>query len=65
MSPSGSTGSIRPLPADDDSREYVERLEEQADSNEESLPSGDDLAGELEAFLREQQGTDGDESQAG
>ena len=51
--------------ADDESREYVERLEEQADSNEELLPSGDDLAGELEAFLREQQGSDGDESQAG
>ena len=51
--------------ADDESRDYVERLEEQADSNEESLPSGDDLAGELEAFLREQQSSDGDESQAG
>lgn len=42
--------------ADDDSREYVARLEQQADSTEEMLPSGDDLAGELEAFLREMDG---------
>ena len=34
---------------------YVRRLEEQYDS-EEPLPSGDDLAAELEAFLREQRG---------
>ncbi len=39
--------------SDDESREYVERLEGQVDSNEDMLPSGDDLAGELEAFLRE------------
>lgn len=47
--------------ADDDSRDYVARLEQQADSNEEMLPSGDDLAGELEAFLREMEtpGTSG------
>ncbi len=38
--------------ADDESREYVERLERQADSDEDMLPSGDDLAAELEAFLR-------------
>lgn len=45
--------------ADEESREYVQRLERQVDSNEELLPSGDDLAAELEAFLREQQsGTD-------
>jgi proteasome assembly chaperone (PAC2) family protein len=53
--------------ADDESREYVARLEQQADSNEELLPSGDDLAGELEAFLREQSeeddgGADGGDS---
>jgi len=40
--------------ADDESREYVERLESQVDQVEELLPSGDDLAGELEAFLRDQ-----------
>ena len=34
---------------------YVRRLEEQFDA-EEPLPSGDDLAAELEAFLREQRG---------
>jgi hypothetical protein len=32
---------------------YVRRLEEQFDA-EEPLPSGDDLAAELEAFLRDQ-----------
>ncbi|HEX7094529.1 MAG TPA: PAC2 family protein, partial [Acidimicrobiales bacterium] len=37
---------------------YVRRLEEQYDA-EEPLPSGDDLAAELEAFLREQR--DGDD----
>ena len=36
---------------------YVRRLEEQHDA-EEPLPSGDDLAAELEAFLREQRGDD-------
>ena len=40
--------------ADDESRDYVERLERQVDSNEDFLPTGDDLAAELEAFLREQ-----------
>lgn len=40
--------------ADDDSREYVERLERQVDTDEELLPTGDDLAAELELFLREQ-----------
>lgn len=40
--------------ADDESRAYVSRLEQQADSTEAMLPSGDDLAGELEAFLRDQ-----------
>jgi proteasome assembly chaperone (PAC2) family protein len=34
---------------------YVRRLEEQHD-DEEPLPSGDDIAAELEAFLREQRG---------
>jgi PAC2 family protein len=37
---------------------YVRRLEEQYDE-EEPIPSGDDLAAELEAFLREQRGDDG------
>ena len=36
---------------------YVRRLEEQHDA-EEPLPTGDDLAAELEAFLREQRGDD-------
>jgi hypothetical protein len=40
--------------ADDESRDYVRRLERQVDSDEQRLPSGDDLAAELEAFLREQ-----------
>lgn len=40
--------------SDDESREYVARLERQVDSVEELLPSGDDLAAELEAFLRDQ-----------
>jgi hypothetical protein len=39
--------------SDDESRSYVERLEQQVDSNPELLPTGDDLAAELEAFLRE------------
>lgn len=40
--------------SDDESKEYVARLERQVDSDEERLPSGDDLAAELEAFLRDQ-----------
>lgn len=36
---------------------YVRRLEDQYD-DEEPLPSGEDLAAELEAFLREQRGDD-------
>jgi proteasome assembly chaperone (PAC2) family protein len=40
--------------SDDESRAYVEHLERQVDSREELLPSGDDLAAELEAFLRDQ-----------
>lgn len=39
--------------ADGESREYVSGLENQVDSDEELLPKGDDLAAELEAFLRE------------
>ncbi len=39
--------------ADDEIREFVTQLERQVDSNEELLPSGEDLAGEVEAFLRE------------
>jgi proteasome assembly chaperone (PAC2) family protein len=47
------------LAAADDAQvlQYVRRLEQQYDDNE-PLPSGDDLAAELEAFLREQR--DGD-----
>jgi hypothetical protein len=37
---------------------YVRRLEEQYDTDE-PLPTGDDLAAELEAFLREQRNDDG------
>jgi proteasome assembly chaperone (PAC2) family protein len=49
---------VRAAAADDDQvLTYVRRLEEQYDA-EEPLPSGDDLAAELEAFLREQRGTD-------
>lgn len=40
--------------SDGESQEYVSRLENQVDSDEELLPSGDDLAAELEAFLRDQ-----------
>lgn len=39
--------------ADEESRDYVERLERQVDTDEELLPTGDDLAAELELFLRE------------
>lgn len=48
--------------SDDESRSYVERLERQVDSNPELLPTGDDLASELEAFLRDrsQDGDSGD-----
>lgn len=42
--------------SDPESAHYVERLERQVDSNEETLPSGDDLAAELEAFLRDHEG---------
>ena len=34
--------------------QYVQRLEEQSDQSEDLMPSGDDLAAELHAFLREQ-----------
>lgn len=44
--------------ADDESRAYVAHLERQVDSREELLPSGDDLAAELEAFLRDQRPED-------
>lgn len=39
--------------SDLESAEYVARLERQVDSNEDTLPSGDALAAELEAFLRD------------
>lgn len=49
--------------ADDDVRQYVTTLEERYDENAEAdqswgenLPSGDELASELERFLREQRG---------
>ena len=45
--------------SDDESRSYVDRLERQVDSNPELLPSGDDLAAELEAFLRERSTDEG------
>jgi len=48
--------------SDDESRDYVTRLEHQVDSDEDTLPSGDDLAAELEAFLRDQQPPDPDPS---
>lgn len=40
--------------SDDESQQYVARLEQQVDSDEDRFPSGDDLAAELEAFLRDQ-----------
>lgn len=39
---------------DDDMRSYVEQLERQVDEADDILPSGDDLAAQLQAFLREQ-----------
>ncbi len=57
----------RAVASDDESRQYVERLERQVDSDEEMLPSGDDLAAELEAFLRDQRRADdpdGDDPEA-
>lgn len=44
--------------ADDSTTSYVERLEELSD--ETRLPSGDELIGEIERFLREQEPGDGD-----
>jgi hypothetical protein len=46
--------------ADDSTTSYVERLEEMAD--EARLPSGDELIGEIERFLREQDTDDGNPS---
>ncbi|MGH1488961.1 MAG: PAC2 family protein [Acidimicrobiales bacterium] len=48
--------------SDPESNDYVERLERQVDSDEEMLPTGDDLAAELEAFLREQKPSEDDSS---
>ena len=39
--------------SDPESSSYVTRLEQQVDSDPALLPSGDDLAAELEAFLRD------------
>ncbi len=39
--------------ADEESRVYLTQLEERVDHDEDRLPSGDDVAGELEAYLRE------------
>ena len=39
---------------------YVRRLEMQSDQSEETMPSGDDLAAEFEAFLRDHNRSDGD-----
>lgn len=43
--------------SDRDSADYVHRLERQVDSSEETLPTGDALAAELEAFLRDHAAT--------
>lgn len=51
--------------SDDESRSYVERLERQVDSNPDLLPKGDDLAAELEAFLRERSDERSDDDDAG
>ena len=44
---------------DDEVRAHVRRLESQVDQSEDLMPRGDDLAAELEAFLREQDGPPG------
>ena len=44
--------------ADDSTTSYVERLEEMSD--ESRLPSGDELIGEIERFLRDNDPGDGD-----
>ena len=44
---------------DDEVSAHVRRLESQVDQSEDLLPRGDDLAAELEAFLREQDGPPG------
>ena len=44
---------------DDEVRTHVRRLESQVDQSEDLMPRGDDLAAELEAFLREQDGPPG------
>ena len=41
---------------DEEVRAHVRRLESQVDQSEDLMPRGDDLAAELEAFLREQDG---------
>lgn len=51
--------------ADDEIRQFVTQLEEQVDSDEELLPSGDALAGELEAFLRERAAEESNEADDG
>jgi hypothetical protein len=43
--------------ADEESEEYVRRLEAMAD--EERIPSGDEIASEIERFLRRQAGGEG------
>ncbi|NNE94483.1 MAG: PAC2 family protein [Acidimicrobiales bacterium] len=47
--------------ADEESRVYLAQLEHRVDADEERLPSGDDVAGELEAYLREL-GSGGDDT---
>jgi len=46
--------------SDQDLVQYVQRLEAQADQTRELMPNGDDLAAELEAFLREQDADSGE-----
>jgi hypothetical protein len=46
--------------ADEESRVYLAQLEARVDSDEERLPTGDDMAGELEAYLRELGSSDDD-----
>lgn len=46
------------IATDDDHARYVEQLERRVDSTESLLPSGEDLADELEAFLRERETDD-------
>lgn len=56
-----STRIDQAVASDGESRDYVAGLERQVDSDEDFFPSGDDLAAELEAFLRDQREDESEE----